>query len=377
MGDETKDPITVLHIFSGDLWAGAEAMIFNLLDQLKADPSLNIIALSLNDGILTHKLRSANVETHLIPESTHSFSKICLRGLRILRGKRIDIIHSHRYKENLLALLLAKTMRVKRLVTTLHGLSEPPLYKQNGEKPIHLKTKIDYFLLKRYFTRVVAVSREMKTTLVQQHGFSQEAVEVIYNGIPLPAGVSRSSSSAHDHFRIGTVGRMVPVKDFDLFLEIATEVVRENDRVRFSILGDGPLKEHLVEKAKELKISDYVDFSPPSPDPFPYYRSLDLYLNTSLHEGLPLSILEAMACGKPVVAPSVGGLPEIISHAEGFLIHGREPKDFVNSCLKIIQDKNLRTSMGESASKRVASRFNSFKMAECYRQSYRQLCKKS
>jgi len=376
MSDDTKSRLTVLHIFSGDLWAGAEVMVFNLLNQLKDDQGLKIMALSLNEGTLTDKLRGAGVELYIIPEAAHSFLKIFLKALNLLKRRKIDVIHSHRYKENLLALLLAKTMGVKRLVSTLHGLAEPPV-KQNRENSVHLKTKMDYFLLKHYFSRVVAVSHEMKKVLVKKYRFKEEMVDVIYNGISLPSGTP-SPRPANDRIHIGTVGRMVPVKDFDLFLEVAAEVVRENDRVRFSILGDGPLKQHLVETAKELKISKYVDFLSPIPDPFPYYQSLDLYLNTSLHEGIPLTILEAMACGKPVVAPNVGGLPEIISHGEhGLLVPGREPKGFVNSCLTIVQDRNLRITMGESALKRVASRFSSFQMAESYRQSYLQLCKRS
>ena len=302
MIDDTKDRLTVLHIFSGDLWAGAEAMVFNLLDRLKDDPGLKIIALSLNEGILTGRLRDAGVEVHTIPEAENSFLKIFLKALNLFKGKKIDVIHSHRYKENLLALLLAKTMGVKRLVSTLHGLAEPTI-QQDGKNSASLKTKMDYFILKRYFSHVIAVSQEMKKTLVQKHLFREEMVEVIYNGISVPCSTPTAPRPltpgprppapdprplTNSRFHIGTVGRMVPVKDFDLFLEVAAEVVRENDRVRFSILGDGPLKQHLMEKAEELKISNYMEFLPPTPDPFPYYHSLDLYLNTSLHEGIPL-----------------------------------------------------------------------------------------
>ncbi len=380
MIDGTKDRLTVLHIFSGDLWAGAEAMVFNLLDRLKDDPGLKIIALSLNEGILTGRLRDAGVEVHTIPEAENSFLKIFLKALNLFKGKKIDVIHSHRYKENLLALLLAKTMGVKRLVSTLHGLAEPPI-QQDGKNSASLKTKMDYFILKRYFSRVIAVSQEMKKTLVQKHHFREEMVEVIYNGISIPScpppPAPRPPTPA-PRTHIGTVGRMVPVKDFDLFLEVAAEVVRENDRVRFSILGDGPLKQHLVDRAKKLGIGNYLDFLSPTPDPFPYYYSLDLYLNTSLHEGIPLSVLEAMACGKPVVAPSVGGIPEIISHGEhGLLVEGRKPRDFVYSCLKLVQDNDLRIAMGESASKRIGSRFESLNMAQCYSKLYRLSCQRS
>lgn len=378
MSDHTKDRLTVLHIFSGDLWAGAEVVIFNLVNKLKDDPSLKIIALSLNEGVLTEKLQEGKVETYVIPEALHSFPRIFLKAFNLLFRKRINIIHSHRYKENLLALFLAQSMGLKQLVATLHGLPESPLHGRNGEKLIRLKTKMDYFILKYYFTHVVAVSQVMKRTLIQKYGFDQGKVDVIHNGTPLPLLSPSRDHSTHDYFHIGTVGRMVPVKDFNLFLEVVTQIKRQNKKVRFSILGDGPLKEQLIQKAKDLKIEDSVEFLSPRPNPSPYYQSLDLYLNVSLHEGIPLSILEAMACGKPVVAPKVGGIPEIISDGEqGLLVEGREPEKFVLPCLRLIQNEDLRIMMGENASKRVVSCFSDFKMVESYNQLYQQICKRS
>lgn len=381
-----NNQLTILHLFSGDLWAGAEVMVYNLLSKLKEEPSLKIIALSLNEGILAGKLRDAGIETHVIPETNNSFPAIFLKAFNLLKRKKIDIIHSHRYKENILALLLAKTTGVKKLITTMHGLSEPPL--TSTSKVVGLKTKIDYYMLNNYFTRVVAVSQEMKKVLVEKYHFNSDKVEVIYNGIPIPFA-QRSMPSAPcfmpSVFHIGTVGRMVPVKDFNLFLEIAAEIMEQInskseirnpkfDNVCFSILGDGPLKDKLTEKVKELNIQKCVEFISPMPDPMPYYQSLDLYLNTSVHEGIPLSILEAMACSKPVVAPKVGGIPEIISDGEnGILLEAREPKKIADSCLKLMQDKKLRKNMGEKASKRIAENFSSSKMAESYQRLYSEL----
>ncbi len=385
-----NNQLTILHLFSGDLWAGAEVMVYNLLSKLKEEPSLKIIALSLNEGILAGKLRDAKIETYVIPETSNSFVKTLLKAFNLLKRRKIDIIHSHRYKENLIALVLSKTIGVKKLITTMHGLSEPPImktstYERNANKPVALKTKIDYYILNNYFTRVVAVSNEMKKVLVEKYHFNSDKVEVIYNGIPIPFA-QRSMPSAPcfmpSVFHIGTVGRMVPVKDFDLFLEIAEEIIKQINskfeirnsklkNIHFSILGDGPLKDKLTQKAKDLKIDNYVEFISPMPDPFPYYQSLDLYLNTSLHEGIPLSILEAMACGKPVMAPKVGGIPEIISDGEnGVLIEAREPKKIADSCLRLMQDEDLRKNLGEDASKRIAEYFSNSKMAESYQRLY-------
>ena len=112
--------LTILHIFSGDLWAGAEVMIFNLLNKLKDDPRLNIIALSFNEGALTEKLRIAGIDTPVLSEHRHSFVQIYLKALRFNRKYKIDVIHSHRFKENVLAILLSKFPDAQQLFVTLH-----------------------------------------------------------------------------------------------------------------------------------------------------------------------------------------------------------------------------------------------------------------
>jgi glycosyltransferase involved in cell wall biosynthesis len=375
MNDPMGKPVTVLHMFSGDLWAGAEVMIFHLLESLKGDPDLKIVALSLNEGILTSRLRNAGIETRVIDEANNSFGMILVKAFNLLKAMRIDIIHCHGYKQNLLALVLARSMGIKRLFATLHGLPEPPVQEQNGKKGMDLKTRMDYFIVNHFFTRIVAVSQEMRRVLVQRYRFRQDRIDVIHNGIPVPSSGPSPDSSTFGRFHVGTVGRMVPVKDFNLFLDVAAEIKRQTDGVRFTILGDGPLRKELIRKAAELKLADCVEFLPTRADPFPYYQSLDLFLNTSLHEGIPLTILEAMALGRPVVAPRVGGLPEIISHGEdGLLVEGREPKKFARLCLELMENKNLRMKIGDRAAKKIAAHFSSSRMAAAYLQLYVQSC---
>lgn len=374
MNDAAKSRLTVLHIFSGDLWAGAEVMVYNLCGRLKEAPELNIIALSMNEGVLTGKLRESGVETYVIPETKNIFPVIVLKALRVLKGKKIDIIHSHRIKENFLALSIAKYKGVKHLVTTVHGLPEPPLNNQNGKNGAGVRTRLHFFILNNFFSRVIAVSNEMKQILVHRLGFRDSVVEVIYNGIPMQLNIPPAVQSTNTFFRIGTVGRMAPVKDFNLFLEAAAGIKRHEANCRFSILGDGPLKEELYGKAKSLGIEGCVEFLLPRPDPLPYYNALDLYLNTSIHEGIPLSILEAMACGIPVVAPKVGGIPEIISNGvDGVLVDGRKPADFVDACVGLMENSGLRARIRKNASKTIAERFNDSTMAAAYLAAYRGL----
>ena len=190
-------------------------MVGTLLAGLQHYPNIKILALSLNEGILTASLRADGIETIVIPEQGYSFGHIVLRALRILRGRRICIIHSHRFKENLLAFLVGKLLGVNRLVTTLHGLPEGP---RDGHKLVHdsgYKVMFDYFMLKGAFSKVIAVSQDMRRRLIQEYGFEEGKVKLIYNGIDLPKEEHREPS--HERIiHIGTVGRMVAVKDFGL-----------------------------------------------------------------------------------------------------------------------------------------------------------------
>ena len=119
-------PLTVLHIVSGDLWAGAEVMVFTLLSKLRENSNITLIAISLNEGVLTDKLRTLGIEVFVIQEASYSILAIVAKANKLLKKRKIDIIHSHRYKENIISLILGKLIGVKYYVTTIHGLSEAP-----------------------------------------------------------------------------------------------------------------------------------------------------------------------------------------------------------------------------------------------------------
>src|SRR5262252_5182184 len=109
-------PMTVLHVFSGDLWAGAERMIATLLKRLKNYPDIRILALSLNESTLTGVLRESGIETIVISENNH-FATLLIKTFSHIRGTKVDLIHAHGYKEDILALLIRKFIGVKWLVS--------------------------------------------------------------------------------------------------------------------------------------------------------------------------------------------------------------------------------------------------------------------
>jgi glycosyltransferase involved in cell wall biosynthesis len=291
----------------------------------------------------------------------------------VLKRENIGVLHAHRYKENLLALLLAKRLGVRELVTTMHGLPEAPQNRGAAVRAVGLMHRLDLFIVSTFFSKAVAVSSEMQRVLLDRYGFREDRLRVIRNGGRFPDLVAAPGAESRP-LHIGTVGRLVPIKGLDLFLEVAAAIRRQEPNVRFSILGDGPLREELGGQAVRLGIADRVEFMTPRPDPYGYYGSLDVYLNTSVHEGLPLSIVEAMACGKPIVSAAVGGIPEIVVHEKhGFLVQGRDPLRFAERCLTLMRDNRLRHAMGQDAAGAARSGLSAEAMARQYRALYEEL----
>jgi L-malate glycosyltransferase len=361
---------TFCHIISGDLWAGAEVMAFHLLCSLKERDNLNVFVILLNEGRLASEIRKMGLEIHVIDENSNSFINLFLRINKLLKGRSVNIIHTHRYKENLLSFLVSIINRKVKLIATQHGMPE-----FNGRRfSIHnLMNRLNFSLLSRFFDKVIVVSNEMKKTLENSYGFKSRSLKVIHNGIPVPENTKGRTDATH--FYVGSSGRLFPVKDYRLFIEMAN-MLKSKSKIRFRLAGDGPEYAALVALIKEYQLDGVFEMSGHVDDIDSFYNGLDLFVNTSVHEGIPMSILEAMSHGLPVVAPRIGGLPEIIDNGnEGFLIEGRSPAEFAEKCILLSEDKSLYAKMSNAARARIEKDLSSLKMAEKYYSQYLEIVK--
>ena len=156
-----------------------------------------------------------------------------------------------------------------------------------------------------------------------------------------------------------------------LMVEIAREVSQRLTNALFVLAGEGPGLHHLRQLVQQYGLEQGFQLPGFVQDMDTFYRSLHLYLNTSFHEGIPMSILEAMAYGLPVIAPKIGGLTEIITNGvDGYLVEGRNPRDFAERCASLIADRLRRISMGEKAKEKVEHGFAHQSMARSYYQLY-------
>ena len=358
----------VLIIASGDLWAGAEVMIFQLICELNKIKQVDLLVVLLNKGRLEQEIRAKDVKVKIINEMTHSFFSIIHEFREIIYSFSPEVIHSHRYKENMAARLAAIGYRHIKLVATQHGMPEINRDKKNGIS--RLKNFIFFRLLSSYFDRTVAVSREMKNTLVECHGFSDKKVTVIHNGIPIH-GIA--CTRERQRVIVGSAGRLFAVKDYSLMVDIAKSVIAKSEVVDFVIAGDGPEYSMLNEKIEKYGLEDRFKMIGHQDNMDAFFRGIDIYINTSMHEGIPMSVLEAMSYKLPVVVPEVGGFPEIVeNNVNGFLVSGRDPEIFAKKVLKLIQP-DFRKKMAIAAKQRVETNFSSKMMARAYYQLYKEL----
>lgn len=366
--------LRVLHIASGDLWAGAEVQAFTLITHLARIPNINVAAVLMNEGALASKLRSAGVQVYMLDERKLASPWIFGRLCAILRTWQPDVVHTHREKENILGSLANRLWRNVPSVRTIHGGREElgvTGWKGTRRRAVHA---LDRWCGRVLQQRVIAVTRELSMRVTGE--FPAEKIVVIENGIDVEAvssekGVAEFRASDPDATHIGIAGRLVDVKRVDLFIEAAALLLREcpQRRWRFHVFGDGPKRQNLEELASRLQLGDKMTFHGHRQDIETCVGGLDALVICSDHEGMPMISLEAAVLAVPTVAHAVGGLAEVVP--EEFLVCRHAAQGYKDGILRV-----LRADARVIAVKRAAdtvTRFSARRNAETVRELYEEL----
>jgi L-malate glycosyltransferase len=370
--------IKVCHIASGDLWAGAEVQMYTLLEALSLIPELTISAVVLNQGKLTEKLKGIGIDVTVLDESRYGFYRLRQMLIDTFRGKHIDLIHSHRYKENILAGSIKNKCNIKRLVQTVHGASEP----HGGLASLKSRayTVANRIMTRRYFDRIIAVSDDIRLQLI--HHYPASKLQTIHNAVnPLKIRPVKTIEAVKCEFNIpvnapiiGAIGRMVPIKAYDLFLGMAGEIFKTYPQARFMLIGDGPQKTLLQDMAAKMNIADRVIFPGFRDDIVDIINAFDIFVISSFHEGVPMALLEAMALKKAVVSTAVGGIKEVIQDGvSGLLVPSQAPQALSDACLRILGDDDLRHRLETAAARRVDEEFSIYTLRERVLRLYKEM----
>jgi glycosyltransferase involved in cell wall biosynthesis len=173
---------------------------------------------------------------------------------------------------------------------------------------------------------------------------------------PSAAGVREELGISPDAPVVGTIANLKPHKGYDYLLQVAERVARAMPEVRFVFVGQGPMREQMLGDVRRLGIEDVVVFAGFRDDALRLVRTFDVFAMSSLHEGLPLALLESMALGCPPVATSVGGVAEVIEDGvSGFTVPARQPDLQAEVVLRVLGDASLRARLSEGATIRASA----------------------
>jgi glycosyltransferase involved in cell wall biosynthesis len=376
--------LKVCHIASGDLWAGAEVQVANLVTQLKKDPTIEVALLVMNEGRLAEHARSAQVRTEILDERTSGFSALISKAKVFLKEFTPDILHSHRYKENVLAAMARSAAGKPALVRTQHGMPEPFAHGASLQHRVSLLA--DRFVARRMTSRIIAVSSDMREQLARI--YPAERITLIPNGIDADALASATTKAearaqlgfAADVPLIGYCGRLEPIKRIDLFLD-AAKLLKERLRdAKFVIAGDGNERARLEQRAEALGLRESVMFLGHRSDVALILRALDIFSLTSDHEGLPMVLLEALAAETLVVAREVGGIPDVIAHEQnGLLVHENASDKAIAAAIAnawqraLTLDAATKRAWSEAGARTVRERFSAKRNADAMSVLYREV----
>jgi L-malate glycosyltransferase len=369
-------PLKILHIASGDLWAGAEVQLYNLLCALRDNDGVTVAAALLNDGELAQRLREQGIEVHVFPESALGGLAI-LRGLRgLLRTWRPDIVHTHRHKENILGSLANLCAGRAPCVRTVHGAPE------SAPRGLlrRLPAALDRWCGRHLQQRSIAVTRELADKLAAHQ--PRARIAVIENGID-PMAVAAAAQAepglfAQGRTHIGIAGRLARVKRVDLFLEMAA-LLRQREpegprRWQFHIFGDGPLRAELERQAQSLGLGGHVVFHGHRIDIAACIRGLDILVMCSDHEGLPMILLEAMSIGTTIVGNSTGGITELLDGGRnGWPVTDHSAPGYTHAILDALRDPETRRERAHSAAANVLTQYSAATCATRHLSLYRDL----
>jgi glycosyltransferase involved in cell wall biosynthesis len=360
--------VKVLQLISSGGYYGAENMLLNLCaSQEKAGCQ--------NSLLLFYNVHTPNVEFYerarrhgISVRMVHCKGRADWRAVRqieeYIREDAVDVVHTHGYKADLYGFLAAWRSN-KPVVATCHNWV-------GGTTALGIYNHLDRMALKR-FDALAAVSDEVAQRLLDS-GVPTGKIKTIANGIDVQSfehGRPLPALSATGGKVVGLVARLDLQKGFEYLLRAVRELCNIFYGLKVVIVGEGPDRKAIESMVLEYGLQGNVILAGQQSDMPGVYAAMDIFVLPSLNEGLPMTILEAMAASKPVIATRVGAIPKVIDDGEnGLLVDPRDVDGLRNAIANLLSDPERCRRMGEKAHDWVRRNYTSEAMALKYRQLY-------
>lgn len=393
--------LRVLHVTVGVDTGGAMAHLLTLLPALRSNGcDAHLLSMGAHRDLAT-AARDAGVPVRILEMTRARDPRVMPRLWTELVSENWDVVHTHGMRANLPVRMLWPAVKRRVgdscLFSTVHSDLSLDYTDVIGSRVFPIVDRVSLGVV----DCVLCVSDDLRERLIAR-GYDPSKMRVIRSGLPESTDVrahskvagigsgarTRASPSvaaqvwggdvpSPEVYRVGTVARLVPVKDVDLLLEVVELVVREIPALRVAVVGDGPESDALRARSVALGLERVVTFAGLVKPGAEAVHEFDVYLLTSISEGVPMSVLEAMVAGIPVVATDVGGVCEAVEDGvTGYLVartqdRGALTKELAARVVRLVRDPGLRDAMGRRAIERVRSSFGTDTAAAATIDAYR------
>ncbi len=364
----TDRPLSILHVLAPADSGGLETVVRSLaIGHAAMGHSVEIAAVTESPtSAFVQEARDAGLQVHVIESPPRSLVPE-RRGVRALLAQRkFNVMHSHGYRSDILDIGVARSMGVPS-VTTLHGFSATDR-KARAYEWLQIRAA-------RRASAIVAVSSNVAAS-VALGGASPQSIHLIRNAIgttstPIDASAARNRLGLASGMHIGWIGRLSSEKGPDIMID-AMQYLTDLP-VTLSFIGDGPDRSALTEQASRLGVAASVRFHGRVADAATLLLAFDVVALSSRTEGTPMVVLEAMSAGVPIVAPRVGGVPDMLSMNEASLVDAEDPKALADAIRAALADREAAAGRAARAHARLVTEFDVQSWLARYEALYRSI----
>lgn len=356
--------INVLQVMPEFGLAGAETMCECLVNHLIQSGRCNVFVVSLFDfhSAITERLERSGVEVIYLHKKKGSDLSIIPRLWRIMREKRIDVVHTHRYVMQY-AIPAAILAGVPVRIHTVHNIAT--------KEVDAIRRKIAALFYRYCHVIPVSISPLITKTIVEEYHLPKKQIPMVYNGIDLSKCLIKDTYQQVDStfFRFIHIGRFSRQKNHDVIIEAANRLKEKGWQFCIDLIGGGELELEYKNRVKELDLVGTISFCGLQTNVYPYLKRADVFILPSLYEGMPITLIEAMGCGLPIIASRVGGIPDMIVNEENGLLINADAQSLADAMEKLMDNTSLRERLGLEALAQ-SQRFSAKKMSESYLNIY-------
>lgn len=367
--------MNIAHCIHGLGLGGAQKVITSIVRGI-ASREHRFFVYACEDGVLREQVEDAGATARIVPRISRKFDPLLIgRFARHMRDDRIELAHAHLFGDSLHGYLAARRVGSLPMVITLHI----------GTEGCNRLQRLGYRWLFPRCDRVVACSEAVRQSFIADFGTAAERVLTIPNGIEDPGAPSGPPENRHElraslgvgpeDTLLAGIGRLERQKGFDYLIRaIAALPDDSKSRVRLVLFGEGAILEELQQQARRAGVSDRVLFAGFRPDIRELMAAIDVVVFSSLWEGLPIALLEAMAAARCIVTTDVPGNLEAVRDTREALVVPSRSVDRLSAALNaVITEPDLRLELGENSRRRFLERFAADQMVESYEALYREV----